>query len=149
MKYYIAYGSNTPEEMENRCPESEYLGLAYLNAFRPLFAYHMTLQKHEGSRIKVMLYKISDGDEKRLDEYESCPTYYEKEYVDVEFEGNTIRALVYIMRNTYAGYLGMPDHDYFIRIALGYKKSGIPKTQLLDAVTFTANRILEGTVWRE
>ena len=56
MKYYIAYGSNTPQEMEIRCPGSKYLGVVDLADYQLSFNYYATVKRVEGSSIKAMLY---------------------------------------------------------------------------------------------
>lgn len=145
MRYYIAYGSNTPQEMKERCPDSKFLGVVTLKGFRLLFRYYATVEESKHSKLKVMLYEISNEDEMSLDNYEGYPTLYDKKKVPVKYRGKTVPALIYFMPQSVLISefmpLRFPDSGYFARCVAGYKKSGIPLCQLEEAVCYTVKKM--------
>ena len=103
MKIYAAYGSNMNEEqMKERCPQSELMGIGWLKDYKLMFKTHANVIPSKGDKVPVMLWKISQNDERRLDGKEAVCEIEEKgNYVkrdlEVEYEGEKIKALFYIM----------------------------------------------------
>ena len=126
-KYYIAYGSNLSlPQMNNRCPDSVPIGTAAIKDYELVFRYHATIEPNKGSSVPVVIWAISDLDERRLDRYEGFPQYYRKEYMTVsmvEFRTHKrvmVRAMVYIM-NDGRSPITPPSGDYYNVIAEGYE----------------------------
>ena len=79
MKYYIAYGSNlSVRQMAVRCSDAKVAGKAILPDWKLVFKVHATIEPCEGSEVPVLIWEISDRDEKYLDAYEGFPSYYVK-----------------------------------------------------------------------
>jgi cation transport regulator ChaC len=67
-----------------------------------------------------------------LDRYEGYPHFYRKEILDVELNGKTISAMVYIMNDGHP--LGSPSDYYLNAIMEGYKSAGFDTEYLEQAV---------------
>ena len=79
-KKYIAYGSNlSVRQMAHRCPDARIIGMAAIQDWKLVFRTHATIEPAAGRVVPVLIWEISDRDEKNLDLYEGCPTYYYKE----------------------------------------------------------------------
>ena len=73
-KYYIAYGSNlSVEQMAHRCPDARIIGQAVLEGWELLFRGCATIAPNPKKNTPVLVWEISEGDEKRLDAYEGFP----------------------------------------------------------------------------
>lgn len=78
-KYYIAYGSNlSVEQMKHRTPEAKIIGVGILEGWQLLFRYHATVERNPKKNTPVLVWEISEQDEKNLDRYEGFPQYYIK-----------------------------------------------------------------------
>ncbi|KAJ3572611.1 hypothetical protein NP233_g2960 [Leucocoprinus birnbaumii] len=87
---YFGYGSNmSRRQMAVRCPDHQYLGLAYIEGWK--WQINETgfpnIKRSPGDIVYGMVFKISETDEKNLDEYEDVPKDYSKEYHSVTFLG--------------------------------------------------------------
>jgi len=106
-KYYIAYGSNlSVKQMAHRCPDARVAGQAVLEDWELLFKGCATIEPNKEKNTPVLVWEISEEDEKRLDVYEGYPHYYRKEDLTVEVisegaEPKTVTAMVYIMENDF------------------------------------------------
>ena len=75
-KMYIAYGSNMDlEQMQRRCPEAELLGTGRLEKWRLMFkgsktGAYATIEREKGKSVPILLWRITEMDEERLDRYE-------------------------------------------------------------------------------
>ena len=102
-RHYIAYGSNmSVEQMARRCPDAELIGTAVLEGWRLAFKGCATIEKRAGYRTPVLVWTISEGDERNLDHYEGFPSFYHKETIPVhmqDFGGHAVGldAMAYIM----------------------------------------------------
>ena len=84
-KYYIAYGSNlSVEQMAHRCPDARIAGQAVLAGWELLFRGCATIAPNPKKNTPVLVWEISERDEKNLDTYEGYPTYYRKEELNIE-----------------------------------------------------------------
>ena len=77
-RFYIAYGSNlSREQMAFRTPDAEIVGTAVLKGWRLLFRQYATIKKNSKFETPVLVWKISEQDEKNLEvlimnELKSC-----------------------------------------------------------------------------
>ncbi len=124
-RYYIAYGSNlSVEQMAHRCPDAKVAGMAALKDWKLVFRTHATVEPCEGRVVPVLIWEISQQDERNLDRYEGYPSYYSKQEMTVtmtDLDGRNpqeITAMVYLMtegheiRMPYSGYLDTLEEGY-------------------------------------
>ena len=79
---------------------------------------------------------ITAADEAALDRYEGWPSFYRKETVKVEFGGERVEAMVYIMNDGHP--LGAPSRGYYETISEGYESAGFDILFLRKAVRHCA-----------
>jgi len=130
-KYYIAYGSNlSVAGMAIRCPDARIVGQAVLKGWQLLFRGCATVEPNPERNTPVLVWEISEKDEARLDIYESFPSYYRKENMEVEVipmeggEPRTLTAMVYLMNKGRA--LGKPGPRYYKILEDGYRAFRFP-----------------------
>ena len=134
-KYYIAYGSNlSVEQMAHRCPDAKIAGMAALKDWKLAFRTHATIEPCAGRVVPVLVWEISQRDERSLDRYEGWPEYYRKENMVItmtDLDGKNpqeITAMVYIMED---GHKQMPPwQSYYDVLAEGYERFGFNSYQL-------------------
>lgn len=147
-RLYLAYGSNLSiEQMAYRCPDAEIIGRANIKDYELLFkgsktGSYATIEPKQGSYVPVLVWAISARDERNLDLYEGCPTFYYKKNLEVEVLGlgddipapsyGTHKAMVYIMDERRR--LGMPSQHYYDVLDEGYKRFGFDRKILQAAV---------------
>lgn len=133
MKHYIAYGSNLSlEQMAVRCPDASVVGVGVLTDWKLAFGQHATIEPCEGAEVPVLVWSISDRDERRLDRYEGYPRYYYKDWIPVSVAGEEFTALVYIM--TEEQKAGLPTDYYVDIIREGYERFGFDMDVLQNAL---------------
>lgn len=137
-RYYIAYGSNLNlEQMARRCPTAETVKAVYLHNYRLMFrgggAAVATIEKHKGSKVPVLIWRLQPSDEHSLDIYEGYPHLYRKETLRITVDGRRVQAMVYIMNEAPHPY-GTPSRSYFETIRHGYEESGFDDRILRRAV---------------
>lgn len=146
-KIYIAYGSNLNlPQMAYRCPTAKVLGKSELKDYELLFrgsktGSYATVEPCEGKSVPVLLWTVGKKDELALDRYEGYPTFYEKENMTVEVDGQPLEAFVYVM--TEGHQLGMPSQRYVNTIAEGYETAGFDLSVLEIAINETAQLMAE------
>ena len=116
MALYAAYGSNLdPAQMLVRCPHSPQRGTGWLEGWRLTFGGEdigwdgalATVVEDPGSRVFVVLYDVSEGDEKALDNWDGVTLgYYRRAKVRVETLDGDVLAWLYVL-NFYEG--GLPS----------------------------------------
>lgn len=127
-KYYLAYGSNLNiKQMAYRCPTARPVGTAAIKGYELLFkgsktGAYLTIEKAENSSVPVAVWEVTEDDEKRLDVYEGCPTFYYKTEMEVTVNSRKIKAFVYIMHEDRP--LGVPNRQYVHTCADGYMDFG-------------------------
>lgn len=130
--YYVAYGSNmNVDQMSQRCPGAKPIGTAVLNDWKLVFKVHATIEPQKGSKVPVVVWELSDRDERRLDEYEGFPGYYHKQYLNVQVGKRNVNAMVYIMNNVRR--VEPPMTGYYEGIMDGYRHFGLDKRVLRKA----------------
>ena len=123
-KYYLAYGSNmNVEQMSRRCPDATVEGKAILKGYELVFMGRQesavaNILPAEKSVTPVVIWSISNGDEKSLDIYEGYPRLYIKKNIRVKLNGKEISAMAYIMTDGHK--YGKPNYHYYKVIAEGY-----------------------------
>ncbi|KAF2774270.1 hypothetical protein EJ03DRAFT_322864 [Teratosphaeria nubilosa] len=155
---YFGYGSNLwQQQMKERCPTSEYLGIARLNGYRWIiyergYANIVEISEKDGpdsdssnayeNEVWGLVYSLQSADEERLDRNEGVPFAYTKETIAIDFfptrgdkppcpfkqEPKQKKMLVYINRNLTKE--AKPKHEYIYRMNMGIKdalKEGVPK----------------------
>ena len=141
-KIYIAYGSNmSTEQMEFRCPDAKLIGTGKLKNWRLMFkgsysGNYATIEREENYEVPVLLWKISAADERNLDLYEGCPTFYYKTEIEVETDdGEKILGIVYIMHEERK--LGLPSAHYYKILSDAYEKFDFDFDILENALDFS------------
>lgn len=137
-RFYIAYGSNLNlEQMAKRCPTAEVVKATFLHNFRLMFRGKRTavatIEKHQGSKVPVLVWQLQPSDEHNLDIYEGFPHLYRKEMIKLTVDGKRVRAMVYIMNEASHPY-DTPSRSYFDTIRQGYEDSGFDTNILRQAV---------------
>ena len=74
-----------------------------------------------------------------MDRYEGWPHLYRKEMMDVELEGKSVSAMVYVMNDV--RFLGMPLESYYKVIEEGYQTAGFDTAVLEHALERTEERM--------
>ncbi len=139
-RIYIAYGSNMNlRQMESRCPDSKLLGVSQIEGYA--LEFHgsggavATIVPREDSRVPVVLWEISERDERNLDRYEGFPRLYYKKDFRVYLGKRKVSAFAYIMSSGYD--IGIPSEYYYNVILEGYTDNEID-TKPLFAALFAA-----------
>ena len=131
--YYLAYGSNLNErQMSFRCPNATKVGTLMLEDYELEFRLYLTIVPKKGSVVPIGVWQVSESDEKRLDAYEGYPTFYRKEYIEIEIGDTKEQALVYIMNDVRK--VAPPTRQYMYTCMEGYKNFGFKQKYLLDAL---------------
>lgn len=154
-KLYLAYGSNMSEEqMAYRCPDAELIGRAVIQDYELLFkgsktGSYATIERSKDNYVPVLVWEISERDERSLDLYEGYPKFYYKKQMIVEVKSfgsngpipsyGKHRAMVYIMDETRS--LGIPSARYYDVLEEAYKKFGFAKSILEQGLAKSCNHI--------
>jgi hypothetical protein len=139
-RYYIAYGSNlSVEQMAYRCPDAKIVGTASLDGWKLLFKRFATIERQKDSRVPVLVWEISEQDEKNLDRYEGFPTFYDKKDLTLRvttLDEKTLKeltAMVYIMDEKQP--FRLPTLYYYDVLVKGYEQFGFDQTLLHKGLT--------------
>ena len=133
MALYAAYGSNMdPAQMAERCPHSPQAGSGWIEGWRLTFGGEdigwegalATVVEHADSRVFVVLYEISDVDERSLDRWDGATLgYYRKITVRVATLDGDVAAWLYVL-NDWEG--GLPSARYLGIMADAAESAGAP-----------------------
>jgi hypothetical protein len=131
---YAAYGSNMdPAQMLDRCPHSPQAGIGWLDGWRLTFGGEdigwegalATVAEESDSRVFVVLYEVSDSDERALDRWDGATLgYYSKLKVRVTTVDGEAVAWLYVL-NDYEG--GLPSARYLAIMADAAQAAGAPE----------------------
>nr|WP_040210834.1 gamma-glutamylcyclotransferase family protein [Clostridium polynesiense] len=127
-KLYIAYGSNMDtEQMAYRCPDAKVVCTSEIRGYELLFKGSKigacaTIEKKENSKVPVLVWEISQCDERSLDRYEGYPRLYYKKNLNIYINDKPMEAMVYIMDEK--RLKGQPSYQYYKLIEDAYKKYG-------------------------
>lgn len=153
---YLAYGSNLSiKQMAYRCPDATIVGTAVIENYRIMYkgsktGAYATIEPEEGQRVPVLVWEISERDEKSLDRYEGYPTFYYKKNLQVEVKAlagkplGTHTAMVYIMDERRQH--GMPTVYYESVLREGYHYFGFDEEILDEAMRYTTRHMYSKTV---
>ena len=142
-RFYIAYGSNlNVKQMKMRCPGANILGTTKLKDYELLFkgsktGSYLTIEKKEGSTVPVVIWEVTESDEKSLDRYEGYPIFYYKKEMKLQYKGirtgkrRTVNAFVYIMHEE--NPVGVPSIYYMKTCIDGYDTFYFDKNLLINA----------------
>lgn len=136
-KLYLAYGSNMDEgQMEERCPDTKLIGKSVVDGYRLLFkgserGVYATIEQRQGGRLPVLVWEITENDERNLDEYECYPVLYYKEEIPVFLDGKFEKAMAYIMDESQE--YGVPQETYYDILERAYQKFEFPMKILTEA----------------
>jgi gamma-glutamylcyclotransferase (GGCT)/AIG2-like uncharacterized protein YtfP len=131
---YAAYGSNMdPAQMAERCPHSPRAGTGWLDGWRLTFGGEdigwegalATVVEDRDARVFVVLYEVSESDEKALDQWDGATLgYYSKLRVRVAMPDEEVLAWLYVL-NDYEG--GLPSARYLGIMADAAEAAGAPE----------------------
>lgn len=131
--YYLAYGSNLNErQMKYRCPNATKVGTLVLDDYQLEFRLYLTVVPKKGAQVPIGVWLVDEHDEKRLDAYEGYPTFYRKEYIEIEVEDKKEQALIYIMNDVRK--VAPPSRQYMLTCLEGYKDFGLDANYLQEAL---------------
>ena len=144
MELYAAYGSNMdPAQMAERCPHSPQAGTGWLEGWRLTFGGAdigwegalATVVEDDSSRVFVVLYELSESDERNLDRWDAAATlgFYRKLKVRVATLDGDVLAWLYVL-DAYEG--GLPSARYLGIMADAAEAAAAPA----DYVTWLRSR---------
>lgn len=143
-RYYIAYGSNLNiPQMRMRCSGARIIGTSVIEDYQLLFkgsktGSYLTIEPMEGAEVPVVIWEVTESDEKALDRYEGYPNFYYKKEMTLDIKGirtGKVRrrdAFVYIMHEERE--LGIPSWYYVNTCLDGYRAFGFDEKYLFDAI---------------
>ena len=143
-RYYIAYGSNLNiRQMRMRCPGARIIGTSVIKDYQLLFkgsktGSYLTIEPMEGAEVPVVIWEVTETDEKALDRYEGYPNFYYKKEMNLDIKGirtGKVRrrdAFIYIMHEERE--LGIPSWYYVNTCLDGYRAFGFNEKYLFDAI---------------
>lgn len=143
-RYYIAYGSNLNiPQMRMRCSGARIIGTSVIEDYQLLFkgsktGSYLTIEPMEGAEVPVVIWEVTETDEKALDRYEGYPNFYYKKEMTLDIKGirtGKVRrrdAFVYIMHEERE--LGIPSWYYVNTCLDGYRAFGFDEKYLFDAI---------------
>ena len=135
---YVAYGSNmNVEQMARRCPGSTPYDVGTIQGYSLEFNRVATICKEKGAEAPCVLWNITPEHERALDRHEGYPYKYTKVNVPVIVNGEEIKAMAYVMRDS--SHKAPPKDEYFDRILEGYIEFGVKETPLFDALERAEN----------
>ncbi|EJA5902367.1 TPA: gamma-glutamylcyclotransferase [Clostridioides difficile] len=152
-RYYIAYGSNLNiSQMRMRCPGARIIGTSAIEGYQLLFkgsktGSYLTVEPKQGAEVPVVIWEVTDSDEKALDRYEGYPNFYYKKEMTLDIKGirtGKIRrrdAFVYIMHEERE--LGIPSWYYVNTCLEGYRAFGFDEKYLFDAIRVSRRELYE------
>jgi gamma-glutamylcyclotransferase (GGCT)/AIG2-like uncharacterized protein YtfP len=133
VELYAAYGSNMdPDQMAQRCPHSPVRGTGWLEGWRLTFGGEDigwegalgTVVEDPKERVFVVLYEITDADERALDSWDGATLgFYHKVRVRAQTLDGDELAWLYVV-NDYEG--GLPSARYLGIVADAAEKAGAP-----------------------
>ena len=143
-RYYIAYGSNMNiPQMRMRCPGARIIGTSVIEDYQLLFkgsktGSYLTIEPMEDAEVPVVIWEVTESDEKALDRYEGYPNFYYKKEMTLDIKGirtGKVRrrdAFIYIMHEERE--LGIPSWYYVNTCLDGYRAFGFDEKYLFDAI---------------
>ena len=144
-RIYIAYGSNMNlRQLQYRSPDAKRLGVSQIEGYALEFHGRnggavATIVPREDSCVPVVLWEISERDERNLDIYEGFPKLYFKKDFRVYRGKRKVSAFAYIMASGYE--MGIPSEGYYSTVLDGYVMNEIDTKPLFAAMFEAKNHI--------
>lgn len=140
-RYYLAYGSNLNiRQMRYRCPTAKPIGITAISDYELLYkgsgtGAYLTIEPKKNGLVPIAVWEVTEADEKRLDAYEGCPTFYYKKELRLPVKlrnckTKKVDAFIYIMHEERRH--GIPSLAYIRTCEEGYRNFGFD-TKFLDA----------------
>ena len=132
-RYYLAYGSNMVEDqMDKRAPEAEIVSKEMLLGWELEFkdtpcGVYLNLIENPASQTPVFIWKITDLDERNMDEYEDWP----RSYIKKEISWSKGKAMMYVVPNTITK-TALPKDEYINPILDTYRQEGYDTSHILN-----------------
>ena len=125
-RLYMAYGSNmNREQMSVRCPDAKVVASSYLPDWQLKMPHYANIEPRQGGKVPVLIWEISEEDERKLDDYEGYPRSYDKRELTINIDGKMVAALAYVMTDSYRNRQDIEAYPgYEDRIQQGYLESG-------------------------
>lgn len=143
-KLYIAYGSNMDiEQMAFRCPSAKLIGISEISGYELLFkgsksGSYATIEKNKNSKVPVLVWEITELEERNLDCYEGYPSFYYKKNIILPIDGKSREAMAYIMDEK--RLYGQPRYNYYKVLEDAYTKFGFDLDILEKALEVSISR---------
>ncbi|MFA5991455.1 MAG: gamma-glutamylcyclotransferase family protein [Candidatus Doudnabacteria bacterium] len=142
--YYFAYGSNMNlEHMRRICGwHFSVLGGAILEdyQFGPDTRGYSNIRPCPGQKVFGVLYQVEQWSINALDEFEGCPTVFNRgEVIVKDFEGETYKAWVYLESPEYFGEDEIKE-DYLKRVLIGAQENHLPAEWINFLTGFEKNK---------
>lgn len=145
-KLYIAYGSNlNVEQMAKRCPTATIYATGVLEDFRlafkgGVFNGYLTIEPAKGSKVPVVIWRISELDEVALDQFEGYPKLYMKKEMPFKLD-HEIQDIgfAYIMNEGFNYKL--PTETYLNTIEKGYNDFHFDYNAIVEAYKYSAVKL--------
>ena len=140
-KLYIIYGRHLSEEhMRRYCQTANPMAVATLKDYQLVFQARehgagafANVIPAKGHEVPVVIWELSEQDERHLDiDQGTVEGLRRKERVDIEVNGKTLQALIYVMD---PGPEGVPTDRYLRPMVEGYRDFDLPIKVLNDAIT--------------
>ncbi len=149
IRFYGAYGSNLSEEqMAQRCPGAKPIGMAWLDDYRLCFRgepgrVYLSVEPDPGNKVPLGIWKLKEGNEEALDQYEEYPELYDKQVLELMIardDGSITprKVLLYVMKEGFP--LGMPSSEYLEICENGYMDFGFGLYELQQALLLSKNQ---------
>lgn len=141
LKLYIIYGRHlSSSHMRKYCPTANPIAVASLKDHQLVFQHRLegacaiaNVIPAKGQEVPVVIWELSEKDERYMDRIKGIGDgLFRKEQVDIEVDGKTLQALIYVMD---PGPVGVPTDRYLRPMAEGYSEFGLPIKALNDAIT--------------
>lgn len=150
-RLYIAYGSNLNiEQMQMRCPGARVIGTAEIPGYQLLFkgsrtGSYLTIEPKADAKVPVVVWEVSERNERVLDLYEGYPTFYYKQDMVLPITnidtGKTRRRKVFVYIMHEERPIGIPSQAYIDTCVEGYEDFGFDLDYLERALEISKEAI--------
>ena len=129
--YFLAFDELINKKiMQSLFPKATAIKGTFLNGYKLVFCTQAAIIKDATCSVPVAIWNVSEKDELALDQrYQSCPTFFEKEYIEIEIDGTKINAFTYILKESVANYRP-PETSVLNDMTHGYMEFAFPITDL-------------------
>lgn len=140
-KLYVIYGRHlSKDHMRRWCPTANPIAVATLKDYQLVFQARedgsgacANVIPAKGQEVPVVIWELSERDERHMDiDQGTGEGLREKVHVDIEVNGKTLQALIYVMD---PGPYGVPTDRYLCPMVNGYREFDLPVKALNDAIS--------------